>query len=58
MISDAQKRIRIIQRAARELRDGDYVNLGIGMPTLVANHIPPGVEVVIAIRKRHVFRCR
>jgi 3-oxoacid CoA-transferase subunit B len=41
------KRERIIRRVARELRDGDCVNLGIGMPTLVANVVPPGVHITL-----------
>jgi len=41
------KRDRIVRRIARDLRDGDYVNLGIGMPTLVANCIPPGIEITL-----------
>ena len=44
---DAEKRERIVKRIARELRDGFYVNLGIGMPTLVANYVPKGMDVVL-----------
>ena len=43
----ADARERIVKRVARELRDGDYVNLGIGIPTLVGNHIPPGIEITL-----------
>jgi len=44
---DIEKRERIVKRIARELRDGFYVNLGIGMPTLVANYVPAGMDVIL-----------
>ncbi len=44
---DMEKRERIARRIALELRDGFYVNLGIGLPTLVANFVPKGVEVIL-----------
>jgi 3-oxoacid CoA-transferase subunit B len=50
-VSNAGKQVdpreRIAMRVARELRDGFYVNLGIGIPTLVANYVPPGIEVFL-----------
>ena len=45
--SAADKRERIVRRIALELRDGFYVNLGIGLPTLIANYVPAGMDVVL-----------
>jgi 3-oxoacid CoA-transferase subunit B len=46
-LTEEQKRERIARRIALELRDGYYVSLGIGMPTLVANYVPAGMEVIL-----------
>jgi 3-oxoacid CoA-transferase subunit B len=47
MAGEADKREIIARRVARELRDGYYVNLGIGLPTLIPNYLPPGIEVIM-----------
>ncbi len=44
---DIDKRIVIAKQAARQLSDGDYVNLGIGVPTLVTNYLPPGIHITL-----------
>jgi 3-oxoacid CoA-transferase subunit B len=46
-LTDEQKRERIARRIALELRDGYYVNLGIGMPTAIANYVPSGMDIIL-----------
>ena len=55
-MTDHEKRERIARRVARELRDGFYVNLGIGIPTMVSNYVPRGRRRGAAIGKRHAGR--
>ena len=47
----ALTREQIAQRIAQELKDGYYVNLGIGIPTLVSNYIPAGISVILQSEK-------
>jgi 3-oxoacid CoA-transferase subunit B len=46
-LTDQQRRERIARRIAHELRDGFYVNLGIGIPTMVSNYVPPQIDVIL-----------